>query len=142
MAPSVRLVPSHLAWRHAKRKSSAFTTASYSSEKYVPKELPTPLARICGTHLVIFLSQFNIHDCSRSPINCQHHAHPPGAPAHRHCWYRTAGRIALPHAEYDMGDKPPTHANHDAILAKRGAQYDGSVVASTLIDSDEHPHGT
>jgi len=30
----------------------AFTTASYSSEKYVPKELSTPLARICG-HLSI-----------------------------------------------------------------------------------------
>jgi hypothetical protein len=54
MAPSVRVVPSHLACRYAKRKSSAFTTASHSSEKYVPKELSTPLTRICGTHLIIY----------------------------------------------------------------------------------------
>lgn len=40
---------------HTKKRSSAFTGASLSSEKYVPKELSTPLTRLCGTrlHLII-----------------------------------------------------------------------------------------
>jgi hypothetical protein len=35
--------------------SSAFTGSSYSSEKYVPKELSTPLTRLNGEHTTISL---------------------------------------------------------------------------------------
>jgi hypothetical protein len=53
MAPSVRPIFLRLEESLTSYISSAFTGSSYSSDKYVPKELSTPLTRLNGAHNIL-----------------------------------------------------------------------------------------
>jgi hypothetical protein len=94
-------------------------------------------SRVYAVRISLFPSlKLNPHACLRSSINCQQHAHPSCAPYHRDCGDRTTGLTTLSYAQHAMGVKPPTHADHDATPAKRGA-YAGGSVGHAVIDATE-----